>query len=75
MGTVPALCSGPTLPTAGGLVSLFMYGHKETTAQLYGEQKGPEGGGGTPCGDGETELNRPPIALPQSVNASHAELS
>ena len=34
------------LPTsAGGLVSLFIYGHKETTAQLYGEQKGPEGGG------------------------------
>ena len=31
-------------------------------------------GGGTPGGDGETELNRPPIPLPQSVNASHAEL-
>ena len=63
----------PTLPTpAGGLVWLFIYGHKETTTQLYGEQKGPEGGGGTPGGDGETELNRPPIPLPHQYQATNS---
>ena len=73
LGNGPRALLWPNTTYYGGRFGFVVYnGHKETTAQLYGEQKGPEGGGGTPGGDGETELNRPPIPLPHQYQATNS---